>query len=122
MTQLTTNFWRSEFACQCDYGCGCTTVDFHLVSILQKLRTHYRRPISVESGHRCAQYNKDVGGSPKSQHLMGKAADIKVDGVSPDQVYELLDLWFPYNCGLGVYDTFTHIDVRDNKARWDHRT
>jgi uncharacterized protein YcbK (DUF882 family) len=71
----------------------------------------------VTSGNRCKEYNASIGGGLNSQHLYGKAADIKVEGVNPQEVAdfaeELLD-----EGGIGRYNSFTHVDVRNRKARW----
>lgn len=91
-----------------------------LVELLQRIRDHFDRKITVTSGCRCERYNKEVGGSPKSQHLYGRAADIVVEDVPANIVQELLDGWdVP---GLGYYDDFTHLDSRTGGARWDKRS
>jgi uncharacterized protein YcbK (DUF882 family) len=59
-----------------------------------------------------------VGGTQYSQHLYGIAADIKVQGVSPKTVGQYAEKLLPKSGGIGIYSTFTHIDVRANKARW----
>lgn len=45
-------------------------------NVLDPLRELYGKPIKVNSGFRCAELNKLVGGKPTSQHLRGEAADI----------------------------------------------
>ena len=107
-------FKREEFACKC--GCGFDTVDFALVSALEKIRLRYGQPITITSGCRCEAHNKAVGGSQNSQHLKGRAADIVVKNVHPDDVAETADILEVG--GIGTYPTFTHIDTRNNRARW----
>tara|TARA_R110000803_G_C11741603_1_gene291128 strand:- start:124 stop:465 length:342 start_codon:yes stop_codon:yes gene_type:complete len=111
------HFTRSEFKCKCG-SCGQDTVDFELLDILERLRVHYGVPITINSGNRCAAYNKKIGGSKNSQHVKSRAADIVVDGVHPHRVYALLDTWYPDSYGMGRYEFFTHIDSRSVKARW----
>ena len=41
-----------------------------------------------------------------------------VSGVDPDEIYEFLDMFQPNKYGVGRYNSFTHIDVREEKARW----
>ncbi len=113
-------FKRKEFACKC--GCGLDTVDFELASILDSLREHFNSPVLVDSGCRCSSQNARIGGAKSSQHLLGRAADIKVEGHSPDEVADYLDQLYPNFYGIGRYNTWTHIDSRDSKARWDERT
>ncbi len=46
--------------------------------VLDPLREAWGGPIRVNSGYRCPQLNKAVGGTPGSQHQRGEAADITV--------------------------------------------
>lgn len=121
-------FDRSEFACNC--GCGQDTVDIDLFKILSGLRQYFGRPISINSGNRCYEYNEKVqkeanpnyvSGSSKSQHVLSKAADIVVKGVSPDEVADYLEKKYKGLYGIGRYNTFTHIDSRSSMSRWDYR-
>lgn len=117
MGDVSEHFSRSEFACKDD--CGFDVVDIELVTILEAVRQHFQAAVKINSACRCAKHNAAMGGSPKSQHLLGKAADIVVSGVHPDEVHDYLNSLYPYNYGLGRYKTFTHFDVRDIKSRWD---
>lgn len=45
-------------------------------NVLDPLRQAWGKPIHVNSGYRCPELNKAVGGVPASQHLLGEAADI----------------------------------------------
>lgn len=119
MGDLSKNFSRFEWTCKC--GCGEDTVDAELVRVLQDdLRDYYKAPVTVtpNGGCRCPTHNIDCGGSDESQHMQGKAADVKVKGVSPQAVFTYLNRKFPNRYGLGNYRTFTHLDVRKGKARW----
>lgn len=53
---------------------------------LEPLRIALGRPIHITSGYRCTQLNSAVGGSATSQHKRGMAADIRVDGITPEQL------------------------------------
>lgn len=50
--------------------------------VLQPIRDSFGKPVIVSSGYRCPELNKAVGGSLKSQHMDGEAADIEISGVS----------------------------------------
>ncbi|AUG85335.1 peptidase M15 family protein [Vibrio phage GRLPWR] len=118
--KLWTGFSRKEFACKC--GCGYDTVDAELLAVLKKLKKHFKnKAVFIDSGCRCVQHNKKIGGTPKSSHLSGRAADIRVAGVFPDMVAEYLLETYPDKYGIGRYRSFTHIDTRKGKARWDNR-
>lgn len=117
MGDIAKHFDRSEFACQC--GCGFDTVDTELLDLLQHIRASFDAPVSIESGARCVTHNTNEGGYPESQHLDGRAADIKVQGVAPLAVQRWFDKQYPNRYGLGKYASFTHIDSRAGKARWN---
>lgn len=113
---LSPHFRAAEFACN---HCGELHPDGvpqELLDILEGVRAHFGGPVNVNSGYRCEHWNKQVGGAKHSQHLKGKAADIWLPHVSPREVYEYLDK--AHDGGLGLYESFTHIDVRGYKARW----
>ena len=114
--KVSENFNRSEFACGC--GCGFSTVDIELVKLLELVRITFKQPITITSACRCELHNTAVGGSYGSKHKQGIAADIIVKGTSPADVYKFLDNHAPNKYGVGLYDDFTHIDVRQNKSRW----
>ena len=117
MASVSEHFNAVEFACN---HCGeihPDGVNKELVALLEKLRGHFGVPVAVNSGYRCPTHNANVGGAKASQHLLGKAADVVVKGVSPNDVYAWADKANP-NGGVGKYNTFTHIDVRNGKARW----
>ena len=114
--KLSTNFRVKEFACL--DGSDPIFISTDLVTVLQKIRTHFGKAVTITSAYRTPTRNKAVGGTAYSQHLYGNAADIKVNGVSPARVAEYAEKLLPHKGGIGIYDTFTHIDVRNTKARW----
>ena len=59
-------------------------------NLLQPLRDKLRRPIIVTSGYRCPELNKLVGGAKNSQHVLGQAVDIHVQGMSPRTLAEFV--------------------------------
>ena len=122
MNPLSSNFKRSEFACGC--GCGFTTVDAELLTVLEMIRKHWNRPVIITSGCRCHRHNTYVTGNPDStsKHIQGIAVDFYVKGISPKKIYNWLDNLFPdtYGIGDGSKKGFTHLDIRDKKARWSY--
>ena len=115
------HFKLSEFKCKdgtavpTKYYANCQK----LMNLLEEIRTACgNRAITVTSGYRTESYNKKVDGAKQSQHLYAAAADIKVSGKSASEVYKLCDRLVGSRGGVGKYSTFTHVDVRGNKARW----
>ena len=89
-----------------------------LMALLEKIRTACgNRAVIINSGYRTDAYNKKVGGAPLSQHLLAKAADIRVEGMTAAQVYDIANRLNP-DGGVGKYASFTHVDVRHGRARW----
>lgn len=115
--KLSENFKVKEFAST--DGADPIFVAPDLVGVLQHIRSHFNKPITINSGYRTNARNKAVKGAKYSQHLYGTAADIVVNGVSPLQVAEYAETLLPNTGGIGVYSTFTHIDVRREKSRWN---
>ena len=112
--ELSKHFNRKEFACRC--GCGFDTVDSMTLEALESIRQHFDKPVTVTSGCRCLVHNKAVGGSERSQHTKGRAADIQVKGVEPSAV---ADYATSLGLSVGRYDSFTHVDSRSGlAARW----
>jgi len=87
--------------------------------VLQKIRTHFGKPVTVNSAYRTVTHNKKVGGSPNSQHLYGLAADIAVPGIAPAQVAKYAETLLPGKGGIGLYTWGTHVDVRARRSRWN---
>jgi uncharacterized protein YcbK (DUF882 family) len=114
--KLSANFKVKEFACT--DGSDPVFIDSELVNVLQKIRTHFGKAVTITSAYRTPGRNKAVGGETYSQHLYGKAADIKVKGVTPQKVAAYAEKLLPAKGGIGTYNTFTHVDVRSTKARW----
>jgi uncharacterized protein YcbK (DUF882 family) len=109
-------FNRSEFACSC--GCGFDAVDIELLEVLEDIREHFDTPVVINSACRCETHNATVGGKPNSQHRFGKACDIIVKDITNERVQDYVLDKYPNSKGIGTYTSFTHIDVRENKARW----
>lgn len=114
---LSTNFKVREFACS--DGSDPVFVSDKLVEVLQKIRERFGKPVNVNSGYRTVSKNKAVGGATYSQHLYGTAADISIAGVSPKDVAAYAETLLPGTGGIGIYKTFTHVDVRKVKSRWN---
>lgn len=114
--KLSTNFKVQEFACK--DGSDPVFISTELVAILQKIRTHFGKAVTITSAFRTAKHNQAVGGAAYSQHLYGTAADIKVKGIKPKDVAAYAETILPGTGGIGVYSTFVHVDVREKKARW----
>ncbi len=92
-----------------------------LLHLLNRIRRSFGKPIIVNSAYRSPEHNKTVGGVENSFHVQGLAADIRPESL--DDLNDFQDLCLDLNLdgGVGLYDTFVHVDARGVKARWDNR-
>ena len=119
--KLSANFNSIEFDCQGKGCCSQTIINPQLVKYLQKIREHFKAPITITSAYRCSAHNSRVGGAPGSRHSKGDAADIVVKGHSPREVAQYCESIGIK--GIGLYETaadgyFVHIDTRDYQSFW----
>lgn len=121
---LTENFTLEEFMCKDgtpvpeEYMCNVR----ELATNIQVLRDYIGEPLHVNSGYRTPEYNKKVGGKPKSQHLLAKASDLTTKNKTPKQLHAIIEKLISEKKmkqgGLGLYKGFVHYDIRGVKARW----
>ena len=81
------NFKIQEFECHC--GCEMPpearqNIEALVANVLDPVRDEYGKPIYVNSGYRCTKHNAAVGGVPRSQHMVGQAADFYVGAGESD--------------------------------------
>ncbi|MBD9004891.1 MAG: DUF882 domain-containing protein [Faecalibacterium prausnitzii] len=110
---------------RCRDGSETVMVDETLTVVLQCIREHFGKPVTITSGYRTAAHNAAVGGAKSSQHLYGRAADIRVAGVSVEDVAAYTESLMPDWGGVGRYPAkagraagWVHVDTRADKARW----
>ena len=127
---MTKNFTREEFDCNCNCGvCEMPINVYHNVvkvaNQLQVLRDELGKPIHINSAYRSEEYNASIGGVKSSQHIMGRASDIAIKGMTPLEVYNTIERLIEngdmLQGGLGLYDSFVHYDIRGERARWDYQ-
>jgi hypothetical protein len=51
-------------------------------NVLEPIRAHFNVPLNISSGYRCKALNRLIGGASNSQHAVGQAADIDMDGTT----------------------------------------
>jgi zinc D-Ala-D-Ala carboxypeptidase len=70
------------------------------------------KPIMINSAFRCAEVNKAVNSSDKSQHRRGCAADIRVPGMTPDEVVTaIIESGLPFDQVIREFDRWTHVSI-----------
>lgn len=118
--QLSPHFRLREFASK--DGSDKVLVDDDLVFLLEQIRAAAGGAVTINSGYRSPAHNAAVGGVSSSQHLYGRAADIVVSGASPLLVGQIAEYYLDRKGGIGVYQSFTHVDTRTIRSRWDNRS
>jgi zinc D-Ala-D-Ala carboxypeptidase len=75
------------------------------------------KPIIINSAYRGPEVNKHVGGSKNSQHMIGCAADIRVPGMTPDEVCKaIIASELQYDQLIREFDSWTHISISDKEG------
>lgn len=105
-------FHMDEFACSC---CGKNEMSKAVVKMLDEARHIAGIPFVITSGYRCPINNLNVGGSPKSSHLRGLAADIQC--LTSRARFVILDAVSQVRFDrIGIADSFIHVDDDPYKA------
>lgn len=133
--RVTEHFWWHEFDCHD----GTPVPDEYrpnvlrlCTDLLEPLRVIAGQPLLIISGYRTPDWNQQIGGRNRSQHLQGMAADIAWRRAWPLPVLGRIESVFAVGQyvdgmmndgrlpqgGLGYYPTFLHVDLRGRKARW----
>lgn len=122
---LTRNFKWEEFACNsgAKFSPEAERNIRTLAAQLEVIREAAGgRSIRINSGYRSPAHNTKIGGAKNSQHLLGKAADIVISGMTPTQTADLIEKLISegkiMQGGVGRYATFTHYDIRGTASRW----
>lgn len=111
------NFLLQEFRCK--DGSDGILLDSGLVELLQKVRDHFGKAVSVTSAYRTLSHNRSVNGTTSSYHIKGQAADFTVTGVANREVAKYLQGIGAK--GIGLYDYtggFVQVDTREKKYYW----
>ena len=79
-------FKMEEFKCRC---CGRVAypenIEALVSNVLDPARERLGMPIVVNSGYRCPKHNAEVGGVPRSQHMVGEAADVSAGSTQANE-------------------------------------
>lgn len=108
---ITANFKVKEFACKD----GSDTIIIHedFVQKLQQIRNHFSKPVTINSAYRTREHNKREGGSSNSYHIKGRAFDLAIKGVNPNDMAR-------YAQSIGIngiirYPWGIHVDSRPKR-------
>lgn len=116
---VSSTFVSKQFDCRCNLrSCKSTELDPTLPEALEKL-IELAGPIRINSAYRCPEWNRRVGGTGGSYHLLGKAADIQSDKYTGKELANFAMMVEEFEQGgIGVSENWIHVDVRGFKSRW----
>ena len=83
--------------------------------VLQPVRSYFGRVVTINSGYRSPNLNKAVGGSSKSQHCNGEAADFESSRISNPE----LATWIAKNLEFDQL-ILEFYDGKDPHSGWGH--
>ncbi|WP_409281505.1 D-Ala-D-Ala carboxypeptidase family metallohydrolase [Pseudomonas defluvii] len=89
-----------------------------LCATLEQVRSLVGRPVLVSSGYRSPALNRAVGGSPKSTHRLGLAADISVAGMAPLDLAQLIaQSTLAFDQLILEFDSWVHLGLSASAER-----
>lgn len=111
-------FSRNEMRCKCG-GRYCNGFPAEpqelLMELADRAREHFGRPAHVVSGLRCSRWNAIQGGVANSQHMYGEAMDIRIDGVTADQLLAWMKKQPEVRYCYKINSTNVHFDIPKGK-------
>jgi zinc D-Ala-D-Ala carboxypeptidase len=89
-----------------------------LAAFLEEVKTALGgKPVMINSGFRSKQVNDSVGSKDTSQHRIGCAADIRVPGMTPNEVVKaIMAAGIGYDQLIREFDSWTHISVPNDAS------
>lgn len=110
-------FTRQEMRCKCGKYCnGFPAEPQELLMILaDRARAHFGKPAHNVSCLRCSTWNALQGGVANSQHMYGEAMDIRIDGVTADQLLAFFQKQPEVRYCYKINSTNVHFDIPKGK-------
>lgn len=113
--QLTANFNSSEFDSPDEPYSG-NKMNYHFMLKLQVMREIAGVRFDITSGYRTPAHNKEVSGKSDSEHLYGKASDIKCNN-SVMRAHLIKSAILAGFTRIGIGRTFIHVDDSGTKPQ-----
>lgn len=108
-------FTRDELKCKCG-GRFCNGFPAEpqetLVKLADRARKHFGKPAHNVSCLRCRQHNANSGGVANSQHMYGEAMDIRIDGVTANDLYSFFKKQPEVRYTYKINNTNVHFDIQ----------
>lgn len=111
-------FTREELKCKCGGRyCNGFPAEPHelLVRLAERARRHFGAPAHNVSCLRCPVWNARSGGVANSQHMYGEAMDIRIEGVTADELLAFFQKQPEVRCCYKINSTNVHFDIPKGK-------
>ena len=104
---------KNSFSCKC--GCGTNNIYEEFIDFMNYLYKETDTVYEINSGVRCINHNKKVGGKENSDHIYGKAIDVKTLTIEDRS----LVVYYAFKFGIPraiVYTDkyFVHLSINEN--------
>lgn len=107
-------FTREELKCKCG-GKYCDGFPAEpqelLVRLADRARKHFGKPAHNVSCLRCRKHNANSGGVANSQHMYGEAMDIRIEGVTANDLYAFFRKQPEVRYTYKINNTNVHFDI-----------
>ena len=88
-----------------------------LARLLEDVRTLFNKPIHINSAYRSITVNSLLGSKPTSQHCIGCAADIRIEGLTPDQIVKkIVNSNIQYDQIIREFDSWVHVSIPNGEG------
>jgi len=113
MGNVSEHFNNQDFACKCPACRGEYRIHLGLVGALEMIGSNFHKKVQIVSGFWCDDFHEKQNKTKRSFHTKGKAAHIKIDGVSPQDLFKFAET-IPELRGVVFYpgQEFIHVDTR----------
>ncbi|WP_217497639.1 D-Ala-D-Ala carboxypeptidase family metallohydrolase, partial [Methanosarcina mazei] len=113
---ISKNFKVKELAAT--DGARYARISPELVAGLQRIRDRVGSAVVLNSGYRHNVLNETVGGADESQHITGRAADIRASAKSPLDLARIALEELGCDIGIGLGRNSIHVDLRGQLTSW----
>ena len=110
-------FTRQAMRCKCGKYCNGFPAEPQelLMRLADRARAHFGKPAHNVSCLRCPTWNALQGGVANSQHMYGEAMDIRIDGVTGDQLLAFFQKQPEVRYCYKINSTNVHFDIPKGK-------
>ncbi len=111
--KISVHFAKRDFVCKCGHCDQAIKISLGLIGGLELLRMLLGKRITIVRGYMCPDAVEKQGSLRRNYYVMGIAADISVDGMSPSEVFQrVIEIPEFKGIGLNLDAGYVHVDTR----------